>query len=82
LRDLLGIWFLLACDNQQMDAEQIVRALAAHHAPEDEAGSYDGSGVSTCALCEAPWQQGDELAWHDPGCPWRLAREWITANPG
>jgi hypothetical protein len=60
-----------------MDTEQIVRLLAADLAPEDD----DQLGNQVCALCDAYAQVGDELAWHKPDCPWRLAREWVAAHP-
>jgi hypothetical protein len=61
-----------------MDVEQIVRALAVADAPvEAEFGQ--------CMLCPAEFRTRDEgykdPARHKPDCPWRLAREWVAANP-
>lgn len=61
-----------------MDAEQIVRALAAS----DPVG-FDNQEEPACTLCEAAlWnrmpQPLDDPATHDPNCPWRLAREWVA----
>lgn len=66
-----------------MDLEQIVRALAAQEAPVDGEFFY-------CHLCEADWGLGasgrkapyNDPSEHKPGCPWRLAREWVAAHPG
>lgn len=64
-----------------MDLEGIVRALAAEEAPVDGEFFY-------CHLCKADWGLGafeapyNNPAEHKPDCPWRLAREWVAANPG
>ena len=56
--------------------ERIVRALAAANPADIESGE--------CVFCNAssadlPSTDDKE---HDPTCPWRLAREWVEANPG
>jgi hypothetical protein len=59
-----------------MDAERIVRALAAASEP-----AYD-AGEKYCSFCGAELPYGTEdPAAHEPTCPWRLAREWVVANP-
>jgi hypothetical protein len=58
-----------------MNAEQIVQALAQSSEPKNEGGSGDGY----CLLCDATGVWMGES--HDPTCPWRLAQEWIAANP-
>lgn len=63
-----------------MDAEGIVRALAAKDAPLDPE-------VFDCILCRAGWVAGTDPELqqdpqrHAPECPWRLAREWAAAHP-
>lgn len=67
-----------------MDAEQIVRALAALRAPVS-----DSIPPPECTLCQAE-AEGDytnsdaywipDPASHKPDCPWRLAREWVTSR--
>lgn len=57
------------------DAVLVVRLLADHAPPIDE-HSY------SCALCpptDALWTDYNDLAQHEPTCPWRLAREWVKA---
>jgi hypothetical protein len=61
--------------------EWIVRAVAAVDDPSDY-DTYD------CGLCgrktwdiNGPGDQ-DQQSLHAPTCPWRLAREWVAANPG
>ena len=56
-----------------MDTEQIVQALASAAAPVDGEYFY-------CLLCGADMLgvQRAELSHHDPGCPWRMAREWAA----
>jgi hypothetical protein len=54
----------------------------------------DAGLVHRCVLCgEDWWEQPMEdpedsvyllkgkPGWHLPDCPWRLAREWVAANP-
>ena len=56
-----------------MDTERIVRALAAKDAPRSKVDDLQ------CGLCEeyiAPLEE------HAADCPWRLAVEWVAANPG
>jgi hypothetical protein len=56
--------------------ERIVRALAARNYPTDD------SGYDVCGLCEASDHDGQfGPLIHEPDCPWRLAREWVAANP-
>jgi len=59
-----------------MDAEQIVRTLAAGDFP------WDGK-EGDCALCYGPefTQDSLDLSTHKPDCLWRLAREWVAAHP-
>jgi hypothetical protein len=71
-----------------MDAEQIVRALAAKDAPID-------ADYGSCHLCsayndvrvEVHRTSGDRSIWvdavegHEADCPWRLAREWADQHP-
>jgi hypothetical protein len=70
-----------------MTAEQIVRALTAADAPVD-------AERAECLLCGMAFRHlrpGPQLAWdeadgndpadHKPGCPWRLAREWVEQHP-
>jgi hypothetical protein len=64
-----------------MDAEQIVRALAAAESPD-----CDSIPPTSCVLCRAdefPPQSGslNEPTGHAADCPWRLAREWVAAQP-
>jgi hypothetical protein len=54
-----------------MDAEQIVRALAAIEGQDMEC--YGDCG---CPFCGVFTSEGD----HDPACLWRLAREWVVAQ--
>lgn len=54
-----------------MDAEQIVRTLAA--IPADDLECYGECGCTFCG------EFGPDD--HDRSCLWRLAREWVTANP-
>lgn len=63
-----------------MDAEELVRALAAQDAPID-------SEYGTCAFCDAQDPNNLRAApipgapmEHEPSCLWRLAREWVAAN--
>lgn len=62
-----------------MDAELIVRALAAADAPVE-------AEFGMCMLCPMEFRTLDERykdpSAHEPDCPWRLAREWVAANPG
>jgi hypothetical protein len=61
--------------------ERIVRALAAA-----DPGDYD---THECSLCDGrTWDGTREVddqppiqELHDAACPWRLAREWVAANP-
>jgi hypothetical protein len=55
----------------RVDAEQIVRALAAVERPITVEG-----GLVRCVLCGEMLDGGQ----HDPDCPWRLAREWVKAR--
>ncbi len=60
-------------------AVEIVRALAAKEAPMDDEFGY-------CKLCTSDvpkygWSTAQDLAEHDESCTWRLAREWVEANP-
>ncbi len=62
-----------------MTPEEIVRALAATKRPIAE-----GIGCLYCALCGDSWRADDVAAIpssHRPACPWRLAVEWVEANP-
>jgi hypothetical protein len=63
-----------------MDAEEIVRKVAAAGAPLDLSSERE---LARCAFC-ARWTTSgliDDLTTHKPGCPWRLAREWVAAHP-
>ena len=61
-----------------MDAEQIVRALAAAEPPLVPITTAD------CTLCDALGSNEHirEPDGHDADCPWRLAREWVATSPG
>lgn len=56
--------------------EWIVRALAALESNDLESG---------CNLCyelgDHRFGMGYRVEEHNPACPWRLAREWVAANP-
>jgi hypothetical protein len=63
-----------------MDAEQIVRALAGA-----DPRAFNSFEERVCGLCWAKPSGADiedqELeapANHQPDCPWRLAREWVS----
>lgn len=64
-----------------MDAELIVRALAAADAPFDRE-------YGTCAFCGMQDPDNHRAAPipeatgpHKPDCPWQLAREWVATHP-
>lgn len=71
-------------------AEAIVRALAALGPLDGPEILFNGH----CNLCRGDcfaWmlaqdeepktvEAAESLDWHEPHCPWRLAREWVTAN--
>jgi hypothetical protein len=65
-----------------MDAEEIVRGLAAKDPPIDSEFGY-------CHLCDfveptppSVWRvTPSSPKAHKPDCPWRLAREWVAKNP-
>jgi hypothetical protein len=63
-----------------MDAEQIVRALAAEDAP---TGFEEGPPKSSWCLFCSSIDDGIQLFpdAHAPTCPWRQASEWVEANP-
>lgn len=58
-----------------MDAEQIVRALAAEPYPTGDEG-YDD-----CAFCESRHYDEQQNLIHAEDCVWRLAREWVAEHP-
>lgn len=58
-----------------MTAEEIVKLLAACGAPLLD-GTY-ANGHDWCTLCDG---EGEEAAWHDATCPWRLAREFTAKS--
>lgn len=61
-----------------MDAEQIVRAVAAAD-PTD----YDTGQCAFCNRLPGGVRPHPETATdHNPACPWRLASQWVAANPG
>lgn len=46
--------------------------------------AFDNQEERICALCEAEERRDcylEDVACHDPDCPWRLAREWVAAHP-
>lgn len=55
-----------------MSPEEIVRALAAVKPACCDA-------TECCTLCDGHGWQASEG--HEPDCPWRLAVEWVEANP-
>jgi hypothetical protein len=57
-----------------MDSEQIVRMLAEEDPP-------IGPDL-WCLFCRADVGRLDPPQSHEQTCPWRLAREWVAANPG
>jgi hypothetical protein len=60
--------------------ERIVRALAAEEAPIDS----DYQGCRLCGQLIHDRLEGDRFGiaeYHKPACPWRMAREWVEANP-
>lgn len=65
-----------------MTPEEIVRALAGL----EDIGIADRDYNSgDCGLCgagdpEYQYHMHEETA-HEPTCPWRMAREWVAANP-
>jgi len=66
-----------------MNAEDIVRALAAIADP--TVADRDYSPSSDCGLCHAddgpPYRHKlDDPVNHEPTCPWRMAREYVTAS--
>lgn len=66
-----------------MTAEEIVRALAAIEDPTVDDRDYSPS--ADCGLCgvadDAYKHTIHDPARHAESCPWRLAREWVEANP-
>lgn len=66
----------------EMTADEIVRALADANVPLD-------TDYACCALCFAEHRgrmvDGVWVDWpldhHEADCPWRLAREYVTAHP-
>jgi hypothetical protein len=61
--------------------ERIVRALAAAPEPAYEAGETYCSFCGVLIPIRPLFGEHDPAADHDPTCPWRLAREWVAANP-
>lgn len=61
-----------------MDAEQIVRALAAA----DPTTIDDDRRWTRCGLCARQGRIANsrDPRHHDPACPWRLAVEWVAAH--
>lgn len=57
-----------------MNAEQIVRALAAANPLTNDRPE----GPSHCVLCDGP--SDGRCVDHEPDCPWRLAVEWVAAD--
>lgn len=55
--------------------EAIVRALAGADV------LMEVEGQEICRFCLRPqWYPPQDPA-HEPSCPWRLAKEWVAANP-
>lgn len=55
--------------------EDIVRALAA----EDPGVPSEVDGSLSCFFCGA-WNRPSDPDIHGADCPWRMAREWTSAN--
>lgn len=62
-----------------MDAEEIVRKLAAVEDPCILDRDYQ---TPDCGLCFANDVRLNLPRTHDENCPWRLAREWVEATDG
>lgn len=60
-------------------AEDIVRALAACDEPLEE--GYDTCAMPECGALRVDHGPERPIEEHRPDCPYRMAREWVEANP-